>query len=199
MTLFVKICGLRSGADVETAVAAGADAVGFVFAESIRRVRPADAAHAVRLAPAGILRVAVMRHPDNEAWRAVLHGFDPDVLQTDAEDFATLDVPDSVVPWPVYREGGELPPAKPAGTWLYEGPASGRGLTVDWSRAAGLARRGHMILAGGLTPDNVGEAVANVRPWGVDVSSGVEAVPGAKDPALVRQFIAAARAAAEMR
>ncbi|HEX5787835.1 MAG TPA: phosphoribosylanthranilate isomerase [Woeseiaceae bacterium] len=195
MTLFVKICGLATGADVETAVAAGADAVGFVFAESVRRVLPADAAGAVRLAPSGILRVAVMHHPTGAEWRSVLDGFGPDVLQTDAEDFETLEIPDSVVTWPVYREGGAAPPDRLAGTWLYEGPASGRGLTVDWTRAAALAARGRMILAGGLTPDNVGTAVARVAPWGVDVSSGVEVAPGRKDPALVHQFIRAARAA----
>jgi phosphoribosylanthranilate isomerase len=78
---------------------------------------------------------------------------------------------------------------------LYEGAKSGQGETVDWSRAAKIAERGNMILAGGLGPDNVADAIRAVRPWGVDVSSGVESAPGQKDPRLIQAFITAARAA----
>ena len=210
MSLFVKICGLKSAADVDTAVDAGADAVGFVFADSPRRVTPAEASAASRDLPAAVRRVAVMRHPTNTQWRAVLDGFRPDVLQTDAGDFETLDVPAEVERWPVLREGrddtgslrgwpmlhegrdetGSLP-----GVFLYEGPTSGAGVTVDWALAASIARRGHMILAGGLSAANVGVAITTVRPHGVDVSSAVESEPGVKDPKLIREFIEAARAA----
>jgi phosphoribosylanthranilate isomerase len=79
--------------------------------------------------------------------------------------------------------------------FVYEGAESGAGETVDWSRAAGIAERGSMILAGGLTPGNVAEAITRVRPWGVDVSSGVESERGVKDSELIRQFIGAVRAA----
>jgi phosphoribosylanthranilate isomerase len=195
MSTFIKICGLQTADDVAAAVAAGTDAVGFVFAPSVRRVTPRAAARAVATAPAGITRVAVMRHPTNAEWLEVLDGFGPDVLQTDAEDLAALDVPDSTRIWPVYREGGAEPPAQADRTWLYEGPASGSGQAVDWTRAARLAGLGRMVLAGGLQPGNVGAAIATVRPWGVDVSSGVESAPGRKDPALISRFIKAARAA----
>lgn len=195
MTLVIKICGLKTVADVAAAVAAGADAIGFVFAESVRRVTVAAAREAAAAAPRTVLRVAVMRHPEPAAWRAVLDGFAPDVLQTDAGDFAGLEVPAGVRRWPVYREGGIGDPASLPDEFLYEGLKSGAGETVDWILAAALARRGNMILAGGLTAANVGPAVAAVRPWGVDVSSGVEAAPGVKDPARVREFIQAARAA----
>ena len=195
MSLLVKICGLRSEEDVVAAVEAGADAIGFVFAESKRRVTPELARAAARVAPADVRRVAVMLHPGNAEWQQVLEGFDPDVLQTDIEDFDQLDVPDSVTRWPVIREGnpaleGELP-----GTFLYEGEKSGQGETVDWQRAADIAARGNMILAGGLDSDNVAEAIAMTRPFGVDVSSAVESAPGRKDPDLIRQFVKAARAA----
>ena len=197
-------------ADVDTAVAAGADAVGFVFADSPRRVTPAEASDASRDLPAAVRRVAVMRHPTNAEWRAVLDGFRPDVLQTDAGDFEALEVPGEVERWPVLREGrdetGSLP-RRPVlrecrdetgnlrKVFLYEGPTSGAGMPVDWTLAASIARRGRMILAGGLSAANVGAAVATVRPYGVDVSSAVESGPGVKDPTLIREFIEAARAA----
>ncbi len=191
----VKICGLRSAADVEAAVIAGADAVGFVFAESVRRVTPDEAREAAAAAPSNVLKVAVMKHPENEEWQAVLESFAPDVLQTDAGDYALLDVPESMRRWPVFREGGlesldELPDE-----YLYEGPRSGSGQTVDWQRAGEVAKTGRMVLAGGLSAANVGEAVATVRPWGVDTSSAVESAPGQKDPVKIREFIEAARAA----
>jgi phosphoribosylanthranilate isomerase len=195
MSVFIKICGLRSADDVAAAADAGADAIGFVFAASVRQVTPVVAAQAVARAPVGLSRVAVMHHPTNAEWLAVLDGFGPDILQTDAEDLAALDIPASTSVWPVYREGGHRPPDEPRGTWLYEGAASGTGTAVDWRRAARLARRGRMLLAGGLAPANVGAAIETVRPWGVDVSSGVESAPGRKDPALMFQFIKAARAA----
>ena len=194
----MKICGLRTQEHVDAAVAAGADAVGFVFAESVRRIDPAAAA-AVSV-PEAVRKVAVMLHPSNDEWQQVLADFEPDVLQTDAEDFAALDVPASIERWPVYRETNRradpsiVDPKEPA-AFLYEGAKSGQGETVDWARAAEIARRGHMILAGGLGPGNVAAAVRAVRPWGVDVSSGVESAPGQKDPRLIQEFISAARAA----
>ena len=193
MSLLIKICGLRDEQQVAAAVAAGADAVGFVFAESARKVTPQLARSISVAVPATVKRVAVMLHPDNATWLEVLSEFAPDVLQTDAEDFATLDVPDGVERWPVFREGQLLPAIET--TYVYEGVRSGRGETVDWSAAARLATHGRMILAGGLGPDNVAAAIAAVRPKGVDVSSGVETSPGIKDPQLINEFINAARAA----
>ncbi len=195
MSLIVKICGLKDSADVEAAVGAGADAVGFVFAESVRRVSPAEARVASESVPAGVLKVAVMKHPRAEEWNAVLDGFAPDVLQTDAEDFIGLDVPEGVRRWPVYREGRLRDDETLPGEFLYEGLRSGAGQTVDWRSAAGVARRGNMILAGGLSAENVARAIAAVRPWGVDVSSAVESAPGEKDPMRIREFLKAARAA----
>ena len=175
--MFVKICGLSSPEHVQAAVDAGADAVGFVFAESVRRVAPSHAAEISNRVPDTIKKVVVMLHPTNEEWQQVLQGFGPDVLQTDAEDFANLDVPDNIERWPVYREG-RVASVTESDTFVYEGPKSGQGETVDWTQAAEIAQQGNMILAGGLSAANVAAAVATVRPYGVDVSSAVESAPG---------------------
>jgi phosphoribosylanthranilate isomerase len=193
VTTFIKICGLRDADDVRVAVEAGADAVGFVFAESVRRISPVNARQAVADLPADIRRVAVMRHPDNEQCREVIEVFAPDVIQTDAEDFATLEIPEHIECWPVLREGRES--VEVPGIYVYEGKRSGSGETVNWTRAAEVAKHGRMILAGGLAEDNVRAAIQTVRPWGVDVSSGVESLPGTKDHELMQRFINAVRAA----
>jgi len=193
MTLLVKICGLSQVEHVDAAIDAGADALGFVFAKSVREVTPQQAARLTASVPSSVKRVAVMLHPSNEDWQQVLKTFSPDVLQSDADDFSMLDVPTSIERWPVYREGGIKPSADIP--YVFEGPKSGQGETVDWSQAARLAVRGNMILAGGLGATNVAEAIATVRPYGVDVSSAVESAPGQKDSNLIRAFISAARAA----
>lgn len=198
--MFVKICGLSTKEHVQAAVEAGADAVGFVFAESVRRVDPMHAADITARIPSGVKRVAVMLHPTNEEWQEVLREFVPDVLQTDAEDMKHLDIADNTECWPVLREGQKVTGTfggslKVPVTYLYEGAKSGQGEAVDWSAAAKLARNGNMILAGGLGPDNVGEAIATAKPFGVDVSSGVESAPGEKDSQKIRAFIKAAKAA----
>lgn len=198
--MFVKICGLRTKEHVDAAVEAGANAVGFVFADSVRRVDPRHAAMISADVPDSVKRVAVMLHPSAEEWQDVLAIFRPDVLQTDAPDLAGLDVPDSVECWPVYREGSIAPGDirtgnKLSDNFLYEGAKSGAGQSVDWARAAEVARHGNMILAGGLSAANIAEAARIARPFGVDVSSAVESAPGVKDPELIREFIVAARAA----
>ncbi len=194
MSCLIKICGLKYAASVDAAVEAGADAVGFVFAKSVRQVTVPHATFIAANVPEHILRVAVMKHPSVEEWEEVQTIFCPDILQTDAEDFRYLEVRDDITKWPVIREGkvpgsGDLP-----GTFVYEGVASGQGATVDWSIAGKLAERARLILAGGLGPENVADAIRQVGPFGVDVSSAVESAPGAKDPDLIRAFIEAVRA-----
>ena len=191
--MFIKICGLTTPEATRTAVTAGADAIGFVFAESPRRVSPERATELCADVPDRIVRVAVMRHPSVAEWHAVRDGFAPDWLQTDAEDLAHLDIPSSCEPLPVYRTG-RITADEATGRLLYEGIESGRGELADWSEAAEVAAQSELILAGGLNPDNVGAAIAAVGPWGVDVSSGVESAPGRKDPDKIIDFIARARA-----
>ena len=193
MSIVVKVCGFRSEEHVNAAIKAGADAVGFVFAKSVREVTAAKAQSISANLPSHVRRVAVMRHPSNDDWQEVLRVFSPDVLQTDAEDFASLKVPESVEQWPVYREGGAEPNTE--GSYIFEGQESGQGASVDWSRAATFAKNGQMILAGGLSAHNVAEAIRTVRPFGVDVSSAVESAPGQKDSQMINEFVSAVRAA----
>ncbi len=192
--IWIKVCGLTSPEAVAAAVDAGVDAVGFVFAESKRRVTARQAAELARAVPGNIARVAVMLHPSQAELDEVWSQFRPDVLQTDFEDLATLQVPGGLQVTPVMRSGRELPATLPQ-RLLFEGPVSGAGETTDWSSAARLAARTQLILAGGLNPSNVAEAIATARPFGVDVSSGVEARPGVKDPAKIQEFVRRARAA----
>jgi phosphoribosylanthranilate isomerase len=196
MTLFVKICGLTTDEAVAAAVEAGADALGFVFSAASPRNLSVD--QALRLAanaPTGVRKVAVTRRPSQTLVGEILAAFAPDVWQSDAEDFRMLRLPDTVKRWPVLRSGGALPDVPPR-RFVYEGLDSGAGSAADWAEAAELARRGELILAGGLHAGNVADAVVRVRPFGVDVSSGVESAPGRKDPAKIAVFIAAARRAA---
>jgi phosphoribosylanthranilate isomerase len=193
MASWVKICGLTTAAAVAAAVEAGADAIGFVFAASKRRVTPTRARELGRHAK-GVVRVAVMQHPAQAELDEVLATFAPDVLQTDAEDLATLRLPRELSVTPVFRAGRPMPHTLPERV-LFEGPVSGTGEVADWQMAADLAKRTKLILAGGLNPENVATAIARVRPFGVDVSSGVESAPGIKDELKIREFVQAARLA----
>ena len=197
MRVFVKICGLSTPRAVSAAVSAGADAIGFVFAQSPRRVTPKRATELCADLSPVMVRVAVMRHPSPWDWQAVADGFQADWLQTDAADFAGLDVPPQISRLPVYRDTpaldvGVLPTDELV---LFEAAGSGEGIRANWQRAAALASGRKLVLAGGLTPDNVGAAIATVRPFGVDVSSGVESKPGVKDVGRIAAFIEAVREA----
>lgn len=196
MTILVKICGLNDQQAVRAAIDAGADALGFVFFEkSPRNITPDVAARISADVPATVRRVAVMLHPDRVLWNEVSDALRPDVLQTDSDDFLYLDVAENIAKWPVLREGSVPKDGALPATFVYEGTRSGQGQVVDWSAAADIARRGQMILAGGLTIDNVKDAIEKVAPHGVDVSSAVESGPGKKDVAKIAAFVAAAKAA----
>ena len=196
MTTLVKICGMTDTAAVEAAVAAGADAIGFVFfSKSPRNVSAQQARQLAEHIPANIRRVAVMLHPEVALWQEVEAVFQPDVLQTDADDFSYLNVAAGIEKWPVIREGSVSADMVFPETFVYEGKKSGFGETVNWTIAAGIAHRGNMILAGGLDNENVGEAIRQVAPFGVDVSSAVESERGKKDAAKIAAFVTAARVA----
>jgi phosphoribosylanthranilate isomerase len=195
MSFHVKICGVTDSAAAMAASDAGADAVGFVFADSVRRIDPRDAARIASGMPGRVQRVAVFLRPEPEHVASVLSEFPADVVQV---DFGTITKPEVPLLLPVFREGDdqlleEFLEGTVARRFHYEGRKSGAGQTVDWSRAAQYARRGQMTIAGGLDPSNVARAVQVVKPFGVDVSSGVESAPGVKDGGRIRDFIETVR------
>jgi len=191
--MFIKICGLNSEAAVHAALEAGADALGFVFAPSVRRVSVAEAVRLAQPARGRARCVAVMKQPSRAEVEEVLEVFAPDWLQTDHGDTAKLPASAQDRLLPVYRD--ETLPAQLPSRLLFEGPQSGAGRTADWDLARIAAARTQLVLAGGLHVDNVAAAIRSVRPWGVDVSSGVESSPGCKSSQRIHRFVTAAQAA----
>ncbi len=201
MDVFVKICGITNEDDALLAVAMGADAVGFVFAPSPRQVAPSRVRDIVSRLPSEIVTIGVFRdeHPTRivEVARTAgvhgvqLHGHESPSVVREVMDHVRM-VIKGVVAGSV--DAGR---ADTFGTRfvLVDAPAPGSGRVFDWNLAAEIPDGLDLLLAGGLTPDNVVAGIEQVRPWGVDVSSGVESSPGHKDPILVRRFIENARAA----
>ncbi|MGV9327436.1 phosphoribosylanthranilate isomerase [Streptosporangium sandarakinum] len=200
--MYVKICGLREPGHVTAAVEAGADAVGFVLTRSPRRITPALARELAAAVPPHVLTVAVFAGETPDEVRAAaleagvravqLHGDHP------REDFAALrDLGLTLV------RAGSASADPHCGAFgedllIVDAPRPGSGEPWDWAAVRGRPT-GRWMLAGGLDPANVAEAIDAARPWGVDVSSGVETAPGVKDAGLIREFVAAARAAAPAR
>lgn len=192
--MWIKVCGMTTPEAVHAALDARVDAIGFVFAESKRRVAPGRAVELAQPARGRVRCIAVTRHPTQSEVDEILDVFRPDVFQTDWQDLQTLRLPRDLTVLPVLRAGGGEP-APLATRVLFEGPVSGTGVPTDWPSAQAMARRTEVILAGGLSPANVAAAIAEVQPFGVDVSSGVESSPGLKSPQKIASFVSAARAA----
>jgi phosphoribosylanthranilate isomerase len=200
--MFVKICGITNEDDALLAVAMGADAVGFVFAPSPRQIAPQQAYDITRRLPPEVLTVGVFR--DEHPKRVV------DIVHRSGVKAAQLhgnERPDDVaevakaVKWVIkaYPAGSvKLEEARslPTDLILLDAPTPGSGHVFDWTLAGEVPEGVRLILAGGLDPDNVADAVKAVEPWGVDVSTGVERSPGRKDALKVKRFIERARAAA---
>ncbi|NNF16698.1 MAG: phosphoribosylanthranilate isomerase [Gammaproteobacteria bacterium] len=189
MSIWVKICGLTDAAAIEAVVQASVQAAGFVFADSPRKVAPTVAAGLAQQLTSDIATVAVFLRPTQAQVDEVLQDFHPDYVQADWSALAELDLPESVMLLPVLREGQNTDRQQLPSRFLFEGVNSGAGETVDWQQAAVLGRHGDLILAGGLDPANVRNAIKVARPFGVDVSSGVENAPGSKDPERIMEFV----------
>ena len=203
MSVRVKICGITNPDDALTAVDAGADALGFMFYEpSPRFVTRAQAGAVLRRLPPFVARVGVFVNPSEEEVRRVMAECGIDTLQFHGEEPPEFCRKFGLRVIKAFRvrdaESLRATHAYPTEAWLLDsfapGQHGGTGATFNWDLATEATRHSHqVILAGGLTPENAAEAVRKVRPYGLDVSSGVESAPGKKDPAKVRAFIAAAK------
>jgi phosphoribosylanthranilate isomerase len=191
--MWLKICGMTSLDAVAAALAARVDAIGFVFSPSVRRLDPAQAAQLAALARGRVGLIAVTVQPPQPLVDEIVRVFKPDALQTDLQDFDSLDLPETLVRLPVLRAG--VAPAPPCRAAAVRRRRSGSGEAADWDTASRLARSSELILAGGLNAHNVAAAIRAVRPYGVDVSSGVESAPGRKSAQKIAEFVEAARAA----
>jgi phosphoribosylanthranilate isomerase len=192
MKTLIKICGLTTQESVDVAVQSGADLIGFVFAKtSPRRISPEQARQLSEPIPKQVKTTAVMLHPSDAEVQEVFDEFPADYLQTDAKDFASLNLPEGCRPLKVYRDLPGFNPSDidPGVLSLFEGKNSGVGELVNTDSAMEVARHAPIILAGGLNPKNVASLLQAVQPQGVDVSSGVESEPGIKDVQKIRDFI----------
>jgi phosphoribosylanthranilate isomerase len=189
---WIKICGVTTAEAVSAAESTGADAIGFVFAESPRRVTPA---HAYRLAApvrGKLACCAVVRRTSQAEVDEILRVLRPDMLQADVDELAALALPETLQVLPVASTREPSPGTLPARLLLERPPADDdAGWDEDGIRA--LSRRTRLVLAGGLDAGNVGPLVRRFLPWGVDVSRGVEVAPGIKGQELIRRFVRAAR------
>jgi phosphoribosylanthranilate isomerase len=207
MSVKIKICGITNLADATASAEAGADALGFVFYnDSPRAVSVETATEIIRSLPPYVIKVGVfVDAPEELVYRAISHcglnllQFHGDETPGYCLQFGLMTMKafrirdsESLIAIPQYKTDAWLLDA-----WSAESPG-GTGERFNWDLAVEAQKLGRPIfLAGGLTPENITEAVNRVHPYAVDVSSGVEATPGRKDHAKVQQFIQAAKAAGE--
>ena len=198
--MMVKICGITNREDAQAAAEGGASAVGFNFyPESPRYIAPAIAAEIISSLPPGICKVGVFVNQPAERVTAVARECCLDVVQLHGDE-GPAEYPADIRVWKAVRVGESFDWREwrdcPAEAILLDGPAGalygGSGHAFEWSLASGALRR--IILAGGLGPDNVREAIAAVHPWGVDACSRLEISPGRKDHEKMSRFLKAALA-----
>jgi phosphoribosylanthranilate isomerase len=200
--VFIKICGITTEDDALLAVALGADAVGFVFAPSTRQIAPQRVFDITRRLPPEIMTVGVFR--DEAPARvaelvrasgvkaAQLHGHEtPEMTRAVKEQVRFV-----IQAFPAGSSGLARAAEHGADVILVDSPSPGSGLVFDWGLVDEAPQDARILLAGGLTAENVTTAIYRVNPWGVDVSTGVEKEAGRKDPVKLKAFIEAARSAA---
>ncbi|MEV0251226.1 phosphoribosylanthranilate isomerase [Nocardia sp. NPDC050712] len=197
--MFVKLCGLRTEEDVATAVAAGADAVGFVFTASPRQISVEAVRGLLEGVPPQVLSVGVVHGIPAAAAGELARAAGVDALQLHGsypraafEELAGLRLLRATA---LTAETDVRTGAYGEEWLLLDSPVAGSGERWDLAALNTSRPTGRWLLAGGLSPDNVADAIAAARPWGVDVSSGVEAGRGVKDHGRMRAFVAAAREA----
>ena len=202
----VKICGITNLEDALAAVQAGADALGFVFCSaSPRNITPVQAADIIRQLPPFVQIVGLFVNESLATANEIADQCRLDIVQLHGEESPAFcaGVKRRAIKAFRVKDASSLENMKSYQTAAYLLDAwspvahGGTGHSFNWDLAASVAAHLPIILAGGLTPDNVAAAVQQVRPYAVDVSSGVEMAPGKKDATLVREFIKKAREAAQ--
>jgi phosphoribosylanthranilate isomerase len=199
--VFVKICGTTSEEDALLAVAMGADAVGFIFAPSPRLVAPKVAGEIARRLPPEVITVGVFRDESPERVVEIVnhHGLRAAQLSghetAEQVQYVAERVPMTIKAFPAGDPRMARAREYGADVVMVDSPSPGSGKVFDWNLVGDVPHGVRLLLAGGLNADNVAEAIGRVRPWGVDVATGVEASPGRKDPRKLRTFIAAVRKA----
>ena len=204
MSVKVKICGITSPADGIAAADAGADMIGLMFCpQSPRHVSIEVAGQIAQAVPPFVVKVGVFVSASEELVAEAIASCGLSLLKFHGDESPEFCASFGNRAFKAYRG---VPDASERTYIRNEAPAllvdaavsgsyGGTGLTADWSAAARLAKHYPLLLAGGLNPDNVAEAVRQVIPWGVDVASGVESSPGKKDPGRMRSFVQAVRSA----
>lgn len=197
--MFIKICGITNEQDALLAVALGADALGFVFAPSPRQISPALAREIVKRLPPETVTVGVFRNETpariieivNEArlQGAQLHGHETPAMTAEVATDIRFVIKAVVAGSPDAAHANNFA----SDAILVDGLHPGSGTAYDWELLQDIPTDIRLMLSGGLTPENVAAGIAQVRPWGVDVSSGVEKAPGLKDAVKMRHFITNAR------
>ncbi len=200
--MFVKICGVTTEEDALLAVAMGADAIGFNFVPSSPRfLAVSRAADIAKRLPPEILTVGIFRNEAPERVVDLVHQAGLRAAQLHGHESAEESrwvrarLPLTIKVFPGGDPELARAPTYGADVVMLDSASPGSGQVFDWSLAEGAPSGLRILLAGGLTADNVTDAIERVRPWGVDVASGVESAPGVKDPSLVRRFVSTAKAA----
>ncbi|MGM8365453.1 phosphoribosylanthranilate isomerase [Virgibacillus sp. W0181] len=199
--MLVKICGIQTIEAGTTAVEAGADFIGFVFAPSSRRLSPFQAAGIAHSLPSSVKKVGVFVNEQVETILTIAETVKLDYIQLHGDEAAEIA---EVLPYPIIKAFSideaihEQIDQYPCDYYLIDSPArkyrGGSGKTFDWEKMLTLPiDRKKILLAGGLTAENIQEAIEVVKPAGVDVSSGVE-TDGVKDNTKIRQFLSLAKA-----
>ena len=189
----VKICGLSTKETVETAVSAGADYIGFVFAPSKRQVTLEQAAELAEIIPANVKKVGVFVSPRRADLLDAIEKVSLDLVQVHSQvaDDLFEDLPCASIQAVQVDEGGHVPNSQ-ADYLLFDAPVAGSGQTFDWGRLDTTELAQPFFIAGGLNEDNLEEAIQHFTPYAVDVSSGVE-TDGQKDHGKIRRFIERAK------
>ena len=193
----IKICGITNIEDAQLAVALGATHIGLNFYPKspryITKQKALDITGSIRQLATPPVIVGIFVNKSEKSIRTTIKDTGLDLAQLHGDEPHTLIKNLGKLAYKAYRLGKDNIPSQIPQLCLVDayvkGKYGGGGTTTDWEKAALIAKKTHVFLAGGLTPENISEAIKHVQPWGVDVASGVESEPGIKDPNKIQRFI----------